>query len=145
LLQTCKCCLTRNAASRSRYQRVYVGLARTDIHTVYDRMYGDFPAKNTTCTLYIPINVWFWPTLALCDRWGFYVVLLMTPYVLSLVKQVGSETVKAKLPPKALGNFCRDLCQEVREGKVDPVIGRDREVARTIQVNCLRGVRSASF
>jgi len=31
--------------------------------TVYDRMYGDFPAKNTVCTLYIPINVWFWPTL----------------------------------------------------------------------------------
>ena len=26
-------------------------------------MYGDFPAKNTVCTPYIPINVWFWPTL----------------------------------------------------------------------------------
>ena len=26
-------------------------------------MYGDFPAKNTVYTPYIPINVWFWPTL----------------------------------------------------------------------------------
>jgi len=41
------------------------------ICTVYDRMYGDFPAKNTVCTPYIPINVWFWPTL------GMRCVLLM--------------------------------------------------------------------
>jgi len=33
------------------------------IHTVYDRMYGDLPAKNAVYTPYIPINVWFWPTL----------------------------------------------------------------------------------
>jgi len=33
------------------------------ICTVYDRMYGDFLAKNSVCTPYIPINVWFWPTL----------------------------------------------------------------------------------
>ena len=38
-------------------------------YTVYVRMYGDFPAKNTVCTLYIPINVWFWPTLVIeCVR-----------------------------------------------------------------------------
>jgi hypothetical protein len=29
------------------------------ICTVYDCMYGDFPAKNTVCTPYIPIHVWF--------------------------------------------------------------------------------------
>jgi hypothetical protein len=33
------------------------------IHTVYDRLYGDFPAKNTVYTPYIPTNVWLWPTL----------------------------------------------------------------------------------
>ena len=33
------------------------------ICTIYDRMYCDFPAKITVCTPYIPINVWFWPTL----------------------------------------------------------------------------------
>ena len=26
-------------------------------------MYGDFPAKSTVCTPYIPIDVWFVPTL----------------------------------------------------------------------------------
>jgi len=31
----------------------YVGLARTVIHTVYDRIFGDFPAKNTVCKPYI--------------------------------------------------------------------------------------------
>jgi hypothetical protein len=43
-----------------------VGLAKLYICTVYDRIYGDFPAKNTVCTLYIHINVWFWPTLLMC-------------------------------------------------------------------------------
>ena len=28
-------------------------------------MYGDFPAKNTVYTVYMPINVWFWPTLCM--------------------------------------------------------------------------------
>ena len=32
------------------------------IYTVYDHMYGDFPAKDTVYTPYIHINVWFWPT-----------------------------------------------------------------------------------
>jgi hypothetical protein len=31
-------------------------------------MYGDFPAKNTVCTPYIRINIWFWPTLLFCRR-----------------------------------------------------------------------------
>ena len=37
------------------------------ICTEYDRMYGDFPAKYTVCTPYIPMNVWFWPTLKICQ------------------------------------------------------------------------------
>jgi len=41
------------------------------ICTVYDRMYGGFPAKSTVCTLYIPINVWFWPTLIIYIQAGF--------------------------------------------------------------------------
>ncbi|KAI8465710.1 MAG: ClpD chaperone, Hsp100 family [Monoraphidium minutum] len=35
---------------------------------------------------------------------------------------------------KALEEFCRDLCAEVRAGKIDPVIGREREVARVMQI-----------
>jgi len=44
----------------------WLGLARTVYtHTVYDCMYGDFPAKNTVYIPYILINVWFWPTLSM--------------------------------------------------------------------------------
>jgi hypothetical protein len=38
-----------------------------NIYNVYDRMYGDFPAKNTACTPYVRINMWFWPTLMMCN------------------------------------------------------------------------------
>ena len=50
------------------YDRMYrVGQNRLGIYTVYAHlMYGDFPAKNAVCTPYIPINVWFWPTLCMC-------------------------------------------------------------------------------
>ena len=37
----------------------YVELAMT----VYDRMYGIYPAKNAVYTPYIHMYVWFWPTL----------------------------------------------------------------------------------
>jgi len=39
--------------------------------TVYDRIYGDFPAKNTVFTPYIPLNVLLWPTLLICG-WDAY-------------------------------------------------------------------------
>lgn len=34
----------------------------------------------------------------------------------------------------ALGKYARDLTQAAEEGKIDPVIGRDEEIRRTIQV-----------
>jgi hypothetical protein len=37
------------------------------MYTVYDRVYGDFPAKNTVYTLYIHLYAWFWPTLDKTD------------------------------------------------------------------------------
>jgi len=47
----------------------YLGLARTVYtHRIWP-MYGDFPAKNTVCTPYIPIHVWFWPTLQTSNGW----------------------------------------------------------------------------
>jgi len=38
------------------------------IYTVYDHMYGDFPAKDTVYTPYIHINLWFWPTISVKPR-----------------------------------------------------------------------------
>ncbi|WP_040771685.1 ATP-dependent Clp protease ATP-binding subunit, partial [Rhodopseudomonas sp. B29] len=34
----------------------------------------------------------------------------------------------------ALKKYARDLTQAARDGKLDPVIGRDEEIRRTIQV-----------
>jgi len=45
-------------------------------HTVYDRMYGDPPAKATVYILYVPINVWFWPTLNMSHDTGFDMSLI---------------------------------------------------------------------
>ena len=45
------------------------GWPKPYIHTVQDRMYGSFPAKSTVRTLYIRMNVWFWPTLLMSCCW----------------------------------------------------------------------------
>uniref|UniRef100_A0A7S0WMJ2 Clp R domain-containing protein n=1 Tax=Chlamydomonas leiostraca TaxID=1034604 RepID=A0A7S0WMJ2_9CHLO len=36
--------------------------------------------------------------------------------------------------PKMMDEYCKDLCAEVRAGHIDPVIGREREVARVTQI-----------
>lgn len=36
--------------------------------------------------------------------------------------------------PKALDEFCRDLCAEAAVNKIDPIIGRSKEVARVAQI-----------
>ena len=43
---------------------------------------------------------------------------------------------KSKTP--ALDSFGRDLTELARQGKLDPVIGREKEIERTIQVLCRR-------
>ncbi|MFQ5735035.1 MAG: Clp protease N-terminal domain-containing protein, partial [Planctomycetaceae bacterium] len=43
---------------------------------------------------------------------------------------------KSKTP--ALDSFGRDLTELVRQGKLDPVIGREREIERVIQILCRR-------
>ena len=44
----------------------------------------------------------------------------------------------AKQGNEALAAYCVDLNQKAREGRVDPLIGREYEVERTIQVLCRR-------
>src|SRR4029077_5960136 len=45
-----------------------------------------------------------------------------------------ADTSSAESGYDALKKYARDLTQAAREGKIDPVIGRDEEVRRTIQV-----------
>src|SRR5580693_906791 len=45
-----------------------------------------------------------------------------------------ADTSSAENAYEALKKYTRDLTQAAREGKIDPVIGRDEEIRRTIQV-----------
>ena len=45
----------------------------------------------------------------------------------------------------ALAAYCVDLNQKAADGKIDPLIGRDAEVARTIQVLCRRQKNNPLF
>ncbi len=49
-----------------------------------------------------------------------------------------AEPKKGKSKKPALDSFCRDLTQMAREAKLDPVIGRQREIDRVIQILCRR-------
>ncbi len=51
-------------------------------------------------------------------------------------KQSGSEAVEAG--DSALSKYCVDLNEKARKGDIDPLIGRDAEVERCIQVLCRR-------
>ncbi len=48
------------------------------------------------------------------------------------------EQKKGKSKTPALDSFGRDLTEMAREGKLDPVIGRQREIDRVIQILCRR-------
>ncbi len=50
--------------------------------------------------------------------------------------ETGAKGAKSKTP--ALDSFGRDLTELARQGKLDPVIGRQREIERAIQVLCRR-------
>ena len=39
---------------------------------------------------------------------------------------------------KFLNNYCENLTQKAREGRIDHIVGRDREIYRTIQILCRR-------
>mmetsp|Transcript_119284 Transcript_119284/g.167754 ORF Transcript_119284/g.167754 Transcript_119284/m.167754 type:complete len:888 (-) Transcript_119284:78-2741(-) len=55
----------------------------------------------------------------------------------AIKKMRGSSTVQSKTAEKtfdALSQYGRNLVQDAREGSLDPVIGRDREISRAIRI-----------
>src|SRR5205807_2309985 len=52
----------------------------------------------------------------------------------ALRKGRSADTSTAENAYDALKKYARDLTQAARDGKIDPVIGRDEEIRRTIQV-----------
>jgi len=53
-------------------------------------------------------------------------------------EQSGEDNAGPKVGKEALEAYCTDLNQKARDGKIDPLIGREKEVERTIQVICRR-------
>ena len=92
--------------------------------------------------------------LAILNEKGTAVASLLSEYGITRVKvleiimknkntkgAVGAGSkVKAKsnINRKALDKYSRDLTQIARDGKLDPVIGRDAEITRMMQVLCRR-------
>ncbi|GGW89071.1 ATP-dependent Clp protease ATP-binding subunit ClpA [Alteromonas halophila] len=52
--------------------------------------------------------------------------------------EAGEESAEGDDSSSALGKYATDLNRQAKEGKVDPLIGRDAELERTIQVLCRR-------
>ncbi len=48
------------------------------------------------------------------------------------------EEKKAEQKKKFLSTYCQNLTDRAREGKLDRIVGRDRELARVIQILCRR-------
>ena len=75
------------------------------------------------------------------DRWGqkiFQEFGLTESKLKEIIKEVrGNQKVTDQNPEgkyQALEKYGRELTQLAREGKLDPVIGRDEEIRRTIQI-----------
>lgn len=47
--------------------------------------------------------------------------------------------------PDVLENFCINLNKKAREGRIDPLIGREDEISRTIQILCRRSKNNPLF
>jgi len=52
--------------------------------------------------------------------------------------QQSAEAQGPKLGKEALDAYCADLNEKARKGKIDPLIGREKEVDRTVQILCRR-------
>ena len=73
-------------------------------------MYGNFPAKNTVSTPYIPINVWFWPTLHMLEMIDHHVCWKPNPKPwVSIGVKVDERYAQCRYAPSALDLLCLKL------------------------------------
>jgi ATP-dependent Clp protease ATP-binding subunit ClpC len=47
-------------------------------------------------------------------------------------KKQATKPTKSKTP--ILDNFCRDITQEAADGKLDKIIGREKEIERVVEI-----------
>ncbi|MBA4417869.1 MAG: ATP-dependent chaperone ClpB, partial [Syntrophus sp. (in: bacteria)] len=73
------------------------------------------------------------PAFTILKRYG-----VTKDHIYAVLKDIrGSQRITDQAPEEkyqALQRYCRDLTEEARKGKLDPVIGRDEEVRRVMQV-----------
>ena len=58
---------------------------------------------------------------------------------------VSAAESEEKKPGDALNTYCVNLNKKARDGKIDPLIGREQEVMRTVQVLCRRQKNNPLF
>jgi ATP-dependent Clp protease ATP-binding subunit ClpA len=56
-----------------------------------------------------------------------------------------NERGRKERSTEALDNYCVNLNEKAKQGKIDPLIGREREVERTIQILCRRSKNNPLF
>lgn len=56
-----------------------------------------------------------------------------------------NERTRKERSTEALDNYCVNLNEKAKQGKIDPLIGREREVERTIQILCRRSKNNPLF
>ncbi|MBX3497145.1 MAG: ATP-dependent Clp protease ATP-binding subunit ClpA [Parvibaculum sp.] len=59
--------------------------------------------------------------------------------------EAGERGNRKERSTEALDNYCVNLNEKARQGKIDPLIGREREVERTIQILCRRSKNNPLF
>ena len=116
--------------------QLYLGAAaRQGVH----HRRGDWPRRPATASS---------PSSACCRRWRWrsrprppksWPKAGVTPQALNQVindirKGRTADSASAEQAYDALKKYARDLTADARAGKLDPVIGRDEEIRRTIQV-----------
>ncbi|CEJ12803.1 ATP-dependent Clp protease ATP-binding subunit ClpA [Phreatobacter sp. AB_2022a] len=60
-------------------------------------------------------------------------------------EEAKDKTTEEKKKGDALDTYCVNLNKKAREGRIDPLIGRDTEISRTIQVLCRRQKNNPLF
>lgn len=68
----------------------------------------------------------------------FLIIILFVVILFFLWRKSGSAAVNLGKTTPTLAQYSRDLTQLAREGKLDPVVGREEEIERVIQVLCRR-------
>ena len=53
-------------------------------------------------------------------------------------QKAGSQAASTSQKPTPLDQYTQDLNKRASDGKIDPLIGRDHEVERVIQILCRR-------